>query len=49
MSVAAGMLQHAGLITYHRGVVAVLDRPGLEAAACECYTIIRDEFARLLG
>lgn len=48
VTVAAGMLGHAGLITYHRGVVAVLDRPGLEAAACECYGVIRDEFARLL-
>ncbi len=49
VTVAAGMLQRAGLITYHRGVVTILDRPGLEAATCECYGTIRDEFARLLG
>ena len=48
VTVAAGMLQRAGLITYRRGVITILDRPGLEAAACECYAIIRDEFARLL-
>ncbi len=49
VTIAAGALQHAGLIGYHRGVVTILDRPGLEAAACECYATIRDEFARLLG
>jgi CRP-like cAMP-binding protein len=46
---AAGRLQQAGLITYSRGIIAVLDRPGLEAASCECYRIITDEHARLLG
>jgi CRP-like cAMP-binding protein len=49
VTVAAGILQRAGLITYHRGVVTILDRPGLEAAACECYAIIAAEFARQLG
>jgi CRP-like cAMP-binding protein len=49
VTVAAGMLQRAGLITYRRGVVTILDRPGLEEAACECYAIIRDEFVRRLG
>lgn len=34
---AAGELQRAGLIRYGRGLVAVLDRPGLSATACECY------------
>jgi len=37
VSVVAGTLQKAGLITYHRGRVKVLDRAGLEAASCECY------------
>jgi CRP-like cAMP-binding protein len=46
---AAGRLQQAGLITYSRGIIAILDRPGLEAASCECYQIITDEYARLLG
>jgi CRP-like cAMP-binding protein len=37
VTVAAGELQRAGLIAYHRGEVAVLDRAGLQAAACSCY------------
>jgi CRP-like cAMP-binding protein len=49
VTVVAGMLQRAGLINYRRGVVTVADRPGLEAASCECYRFIRDEFDRLLG
>jgi CRP-like cAMP-binding protein len=47
-TVAAGALQSAGLIRYSRGVLTVLDRPGLEAASCECYRVIRDQFERLL-
>ena len=45
---AAGKLQRAGLIEYNRGHITVLDRPGLEARVCECYGVVRDEFARLL-
>ena len=37
VTVAAGALQQRGLITYQRGELTVLDRPGLEAAACSCY------------
>lgn len=37
ITVAAGLLQGQGLISYHRGEVQVLDRAGLEAAACSCY------------
>lgn len=37
VTVAAGLLQRQGLISYHRGEVRVLDRSGLEAAACPCY------------
>ena len=47
VSAAAGALQKAGLIRYSRGVITILDRGGLEDAACECYRIIEDEFARL--
>src|ERR1700709_37771 len=36
VTVAAGMLQKAGYIQYEQGYVRMLDRPGLEAAACEC-------------
>jgi CRP-like cAMP-binding protein len=45
---AAGALQNSGLISYSRGRVTILDRDGLESAACECYGIIRSEVERLL-
>ena len=38
----AGKMQDEGLIRYHRGSVSILDRPGLEEAACECYEIMSD-------
>ena len=46
MSLSAAVLQGAGLIRYHRGRVAILDRPRLEEASCECYGTIRDVFQR---
>ena len=46
---AARRLQQALLITYSRGIITIVDRPGLEAASCECYRIITDEHTRLLG
>src|SRR6187397_1873469 len=45
---AAGKLQAAGLINYSRGHITVLDRPRLEAQACECYGVVKEEFDRLL-
>lgn len=45
---AAQRLQAAGLIRYTRGHIAVLDRPGLEARACECYALLKPDFQRLL-
>jgi Crp-like helix-turn-helix domain len=42
-------LQQEGLITYHRRVLTILDRAGLEARSCICYSIVRDEFERSLG
>ena len=45
---AAGRLQKAGLIHYSRGHIAVLDRPRLEAHACECYAVVKREYDRLL-
>jgi CRP-like cAMP-binding protein len=45
---AAGKLQRAGVIEYERGKIRVLDRPRLETMACECYEVVRREFARLL-
>jgi CRP-like cAMP-binding protein len=49
VTVAAGHLQDAGLIEYSRGRIKILNREGLEAAACECYRIVKDEVDRLLG
>ena len=46
---AAAKLQAEGLIRYSRGYVEIIDRPGLEAATCECYHAIRREYERLLG
>jgi CRP-like cAMP-binding protein len=45
---AAGKLQNAGLIKHGRGRIIVLDRPGLEALACECYAVVDREYDRLL-
>jgi hypothetical protein len=45
---AAGKLQAARLIRYHRGRISVLDRAGLEARSCECYQVVKKEFHRLL-
>lgn len=49
VTVAAGALQKAGLISYRHGVVTILDREGLEAKSCECYKVSKAEFDRLLG
>jgi CRP-like cAMP-binding protein len=48
VTVAAGALQRAGLIRYHRGAIRVLDRLGLERVSCECYRVIRSQYERLL-
>jgi CRP-like cAMP-binding protein len=46
---AAGELQRRGLVTYHRGQLEVLDRAGLELAACSCYATDRQAYRRLLS
>ncbi|SFV17379.1 Crp/Fnr family transcriptional regulator [Pseudoduganella namucuonensis] len=46
---AAGRLQGYGYISYRRGHITVLDREGLEADVCECYQVVRTEFARLMS
>jgi Mn-dependent DtxR family transcriptional regulator len=43
---AAGNLQRAGFIRYRRGHIAVVDRTGLEARACECYGVLAKELNR---
>jgi len=45
---AALKLQKQGLIKYARGHISVLDRPGLEERACECYAVVKKEYDRLL-
>ena len=45
---AAGDLQKAGLIAYHRGHITIKDRAGLEARTCECYAVVKKEYDRLL-
>jgi hypothetical protein len=45
---AALKLQGAGLISYSRGHIMVLDRPGLEKRTCECYAVVKREYERLL-
>ena len=47
VTLAARMLQKAGLIEYSRGHIRILNRKGLEEAACECYRSIRSECDRL--
>jgi CRP-like cAMP-binding protein len=49
VTVAAGHLQDLGAISYVRGRIQILDREKLEETVCECYRVVRDEFARLLG
>jgi len=48
VTLAAQALQTAGLIEYRRGKMQVLDRPGLEEASCECYSVIKERFAAFL-
>jgi CRP-like cAMP-binding protein len=45
---AAARLQQAGLISYSRGRISVLDRVGLERRTCECYAVVKKEYDRLL-
>ncbi|MEH1981589.1 MAG: Crp/Fnr family transcriptional regulator [Nostoc sp.] len=49
VTVAAGALSRAGMISYKRGTINILNRPGLEGSSCECYSIIKDEYTRLLS
>jgi CRP-like cAMP-binding protein len=45
---AAGVLQQQRLIRYSRGSLTILNRPGLEAIACQCYRIIKEEYDTIL-
>lgn len=49
ITLAASELQQAGLIAYRRGHLEVLNRRGLELAACDCYRTNENDYARFLG
>lgn len=48
VTVAAGRLQDAGLIDYHRGCIQILDRQGLEDVVCECYQVGQERVCALV-
>jgi hypothetical protein len=49
ITLAAQSMQTAGLISYRRGTIQVLDRAGLEKASCECYAIVKERFDAFLS
>lgn len=49
VTLIARKFQQAGLLDYRRGVIRIIDRVGLEEAACECYAAVRKRFARTLA
>lgn len=49
VTIAAATLKKAGFIEYAQGKITILDRPGLEAASCECYSVARGQFGDLLA
>jgi CRP-like cAMP-binding protein len=49
ITIAAGVLQRAGLIRYGGGRISILDRSGLEQTSCECYAAVRKRFRTLIG
>jgi CRP-like cAMP-binding protein len=49
VTLAASALQGAGLVSYSRGRMTILDRPRLEGAACACYGVVRDRYTTLLS
>jgi CRP-like cAMP-binding protein len=49
VTVALGLLQEQGYLTYSRGRLRVLDTTGLEEFSCECYRVVRAEQERIMG
>ena len=49
VTLAASALQRAGLISYKRGKITILDREGLEKTSCECYRVVKEQFDRFLS
>jgi CRP-like cAMP-binding protein len=48
VNLSSGFLRNKGIIACTRGFITILDRAGLEAIACECYSVIKEEYERLL-
>ncbi len=48
VSLAAGRLQEMGLIKYGRGSIKLVNRKGLEASSCECYSVVKEHYERML-
>jgi CRP-like cAMP-binding protein len=48
LNIVTGALKKSGLITHSRSQITVLDWKGLEASSCDCYRVIKEEFARVL-
>ncbi len=49
VTIAAGILQNQGIIHYTRGEITILDRPGLERTACECYAAVVKDYQQVFG
>jgi CRP-like cAMP-binding protein len=49
ITLAAQSMQTAGLISYRRGKMQILDRPGIEKASCECYAVVKERFDAFLS
>ena len=49
VTIAAGALQRRKLISYSRGRIVIQDRKGLEAASCECYRAVVDDYSNIFG
>ncbi|MFU8814188.1 MAG: Crp/Fnr family transcriptional regulator [Pseudomonadales bacterium] len=49
VTIAAGALQQRGLISYARGEIRIIDRAGLEAAACDCYVALNEKYRQVFG
>jgi hypothetical protein len=47
VTLAARLLQSAGLIRYRRGLIQIVDRPKLEGLSCECYAIVRHHTGKI--
>lgn len=49
VTIAARLLQKAGLVRYRHGQVTITDRRGIEESACECYAAMHHEYAHVIG